>query len=134
MTVPLNEEIRFIENYIAFEKERLGERCDIVYVKDVNAAQFNIVPLILFNLIENAFKYGTNSIERSQVAIQLHADDRDLKLAAVNTVFDQPRHSMKLGLSNTRRRLDLLYADEYTLDIHDTDKQYQVILEIQNKL
>lgn len=132
--VPLHEEIRFIEHYIAFEKERLGERCHIEYTKDVNEAQFSIVPLILFNLIENAFKHGTNSVARSQVSIHLFADEELLRLTVLNTVFDNPGHSTKLGLSNTRRRLDLLYADGYKLDIDNANEKYYVMLEIKNRL
>ena len=35
-----------------------------------------------------------------------------------------------VGLSNVRRRLDLLFPDDYTLDIKETEDIYTVKLEI----
>ena len=44
--INVEEEIKFIENYIAFEKERLGNRCDIKYDKKINYKERKIAQLM----------------------------------------------------------------------------------------
>lgn len=132
VTVPLADELKFIENYIAFEIERLGERCNVDYRKEITTIRFNIVPLILFNFIENAFKHGTTSINRSNVSISIHADDGSLHLFIENTIFSNQNQSTNTGLNNAKRRLELLYPEKYILDIIQVNGKYTVCIEINN--
>lgn len=132
-TVLLEHEISFIEHYIAFEKERLGERCELQYTKNITATGFSIVPLILFNFIENAFKYGTASIQKSDIYIDIRADEQSLKLMVSNSVFAYEDNSTKTGLENAYRRLTLLYPDAHALDTVQDEDSYTVMLEIRNK-
>jgi two-component system LytT family sensor kinase len=131
-SVLLTDELMFIEHYIAFEKERLGDRCIVEYSKDVNITKFNIVPLILFNFIENAFKYGTTSVTTANIVIQVSANDNILRMFISNPVYPTSSFmsSTKTGMDNTTRRLDLVYADKYTLDVACTDDTYNVLLTI----
>lgn len=131
-TVSLKDEIKFTEHYIAFEKERLGDRCTIDYRKDIDVYHFNIVPLILFNIIENAFKYGTTSAQHSEITIDIRADSETLQLYAANNIYKGFTTSTQTGLNNTRRRLDLLYKDNYKLDVKQTDNKYETWLKIGN--
>jgi LytS/YehU family sensor histidine kinase len=132
--VPLNEEISFIEHYIAFEIERLGARCNLQYQKEIRAAHFNIVPLILFNFIENAFKHGTKSIHCSNILIRVTADENLLQLIVSNSVSNSQPHGMAagIGMDNTKRRLELLYPGAHELDICSQADQFSVTLEIKN--
>ncbi len=130
--VSLDEELAFIEHYIAFEHERLGERCLIRYNKDINGQRFNIVPLILFNFIENAFKHGTASVKQSEVFIDIHANDKELRMTVKNNIFNDNMVSTGTGLENASKRLSLLYPGRYALDIHKTQDTYNVELVIQN--
>ncbi len=132
-TVSLHSEISFIEHYIAFEKERLGERCELHYTKNISSSGFNIVPLILFTYIENAFKYGTASIHKSDIYIDIRADEQSLKLRVSNAVFVYENNSPKTGLDNASRRLAILYPDAHTLHTIQDEGSYTVMLEIQNK-
>lgn len=132
LTVSLADEIRFIENYIAFEKERLGGRCNVDCRIEVTSTRFNIVPLILFNFIENAFKHGTTSIKRSDISISIRADDSSLNLFIENTIFNYQHQSTNTGLDNAKRRLELLYPEKYKLDIIEDNGKYTVRVEIDN--
>lgn len=131
-TVTLNEELIFIEHYIAFEKERLGERCEVHYTKSHTAVNFNIVPLILFNFIENAFKHGTTSIHKSDIYISISANNTSLKLIVSNPVYPHPKLSTQTGLDNAMKRLSLIYPDAYRLEIKQDVHRYIVMLEILN--
>lgn len=130
-TVSLTEEIAFIENYIAFEQERLGKRCDIHYTKSISA-EMSIVPLILFSFIENAFKHGTASMQKSDIYISISTSPGALHMTVSNPVFTNEQHSTKTGLENVKKRLSLLYPDAYHLDIQQDEKTYTVKLDIHN--
>jgi len=128
--VPLDEEIAFIEHYIAFEKERLGHRCQLIYEKDASAENACIIPLILFSFIENAFKHGTTTIKPSEITIRIKTDERKLQLFVRNEIHNGNKVSTQTGLENTRRRLELLYPEQYILDIREKDSHYIVHLEL----
>jgi hypothetical protein len=114
--IPLQEECAFIESYMAFEKERLGDLCEINYQKNITNENKEIAPFILFTLVENAFKHGTHSTERSSVGIQLSADERMIRLTTTNLITEPTTAvSTKVGLSNIKRRLELLYPQSHTL-------------------
>lgn len=128
--VPVREEIQFIEHYIAFEKERLGTRCEIDYSKRDAGADLKIVPLVLFTFIENAFKHGTASIQKSIITIRLDVGEDSICLYVMNPASKNDSISTQIGLENTRRRMDLLYHKQYKLSIAHDKESYAVTLEI----
>lgn len=130
--VPLEEEIAFIEHYIAFEQERLGKRCTVIYEKQVQTENTQIIPLILFTFIENAFKHGTTAIKPSVINIRLHAGDHQLQLSVQNDIQKEHKVSTRTGLSNVRKRLELLYPGQYELDIKDNQQTYIIQLKLNN--
>lgn len=135
-TVPIAEELAFIENYIAFEKERLGDRCEVRYDAFVANSGFRVVPLILFNFIENAFKHGTTSISRTSVIINIEVLEEELKLSVENNaaVKEPATVTSGVGLENTGRRLALLYEGMHDLAIAHNDGIYKVSLTLKDAL
>lgn len=128
--VPLEEEIAFIEHYIAFEKERLGQRCSVNYTAKISGANMSIIPLILFSFIENAFKHGTTTIKASAIEIDIKANDSSLEIFVRNEIQKQKTQSTYTGLANTKSRLELLYPGQYTLDIKEETGHYTVYLKL----
>jgi hypothetical protein len=124
--VTLGEEIRFIENYMTFEKERLGERCEIVLTKNIEDSNVKIAPLILFTFIENAFKHGTLAIQKSTILISIEAAKGKLQMQVSNPIFPSEQNSTKIGLNNTKRRLELLYPESHRIKIDTSDNRYHV--------
>lgn len=122
----LYEELSFIENYIAFEQERLGTRCAVTFEKKTRH-NVNVAPFILFSFIENAFKHGTDMIGRSAVNISVDSTPARLKLVVQNTVRKRPvSSSTQKGLANTVRRLELLYPGKYDLSLRETEAKFEV--------
>lgn len=128
--VPVTDEINFIENYMAFEQERLGDRCRLEYVKQVNNTGVQIASLIIFNFIENAFKHGTVSIYPSVIVVKIKVDNNSLELYVSNPVYSSPGISTQLGMNNTRRRLELLYPGQYDMNIIPNENSYTVSLKL----
>ena len=138
--VLLDKEIANLENYIALEQLRFGNRLSLTFEKEVNPpGSIRIPPLILLTFVENSFKHGmSQTIGDGRIDISLRADQRELLFRIDNSIgelrpssqsrpsgnFDHPPNpghqaipsSNGLGLSNVIRRLDLLYGPSYRLD------------------
>lgn len=119
-SIPISQEVGFLQDYLAFEKERLGYRCRIWYNIDLTQPERMVPPLILFPLVENAFKHGTNTSEETEVEISLSDNEEIIHLAVRNEIIRSNVESTKTGLSNTKKRLDLLFPGKHSLETrHD---------------
>jgi two-component system LytT family sensor kinase len=134
--VSLENEIAFISSYIQLEKERVGYRCRIDFDYECNQeGKYEIAPMVLITFIENAFKHGTATIEKCFVTIHIKVIKGKLHLKVANSV---PHHkkevvSTKIGLKNTRERLEIVYPKKHHLKITQNDRDYTVNLEIELK-
>jgi hypothetical protein len=129
--VNLGHEVEFIKNYIELQKIRLTDNVSIKFVTKGDIGSVSIAPLMLIPFIENAFKYGVSTHNESNVCAEIDAQDRDIRFTCTNTNF--PTIALKnkgtgTGISNTKRRLELLYPDKHTLDIKETAETYSVTL------
>lgn len=131
-TVLLQNEINYIGNYIDLQKARLREAVTVDYRLTGEAHQLLIAPLLLFSLIENAFKYGVNPDEESLIRIYLTIRGASLHLEVVNNIVHvSPIESATgIGLQNARQRLRLLYPGAHTLTIDDTGTRFHVVLHL----
>lgn len=131
--MPLDEEISILENYIDLEKIRVKD-CQINIQKEGEFKQVKIVPLLLIPFVENAFKYGTG-IEPGQIELQF-----DLNQANVFTFYCRNKivqkngkvHSGGIGLDNVKKRLELRYRDNYSLELEKENGYFTVNLSIKN--
>ncbi|GAB3978109.1 histidine kinase [Spirosoma terrae] len=134
--VSLQQEVEFITSYVTLEQERLGKRCQIRYTYPTDEHQlqtYQMAPLLLMPLVENAFKHGTGDIKGCFVDISLQLRDDRLYLFIENSLSSQKLSgtSTGLGLHNTRQRLDMLYPDKYLLTLIQESDRYSTQLEIQ---
>jgi|SRR6218665_2177146 len=131
--VSLKDEIGFIESYINLEKERVGHRCDVEFIQLVeNPAQYKMPVMLLVAFIENAFKHGTCSVEQCFVSVSLKMEN-DLFVMDVHNSVPRKKPdvvSTGIGLKNSKQRLAILYHDRHKLDINETDRDFQVHLEL----
>lgn len=115
--VNLNDEFGFIFNYVELQKSRLTEDDKILLTLPESSSDKYIYPMLLLPFIENAIKFGFTGNESSLVNIHLTEKDGKLIMRLENPVPPQgvTVPGEKLGLSNTKERLDLLYRDRYML-------------------
>ena len=114
-TVPIQGEVEFMRNYIALMELRCNEKTEVTTTFDVGQ-NMEIAPLLFISLIENAFKHGVSSNRPSKIDINLLQNDDELVFSCDNTNYpkdDADRSGSGIGLENTRRRLDLMYANRY---------------------
>lgn len=130
--ISLDKEILLIENYLALEKVRYGNRAEVTFTKDIKRQQ-NIAPLILMTFIENAFKHGVKQeLEQAKIDIFLASSDGEIRFQITNTkpIAEETKISAPLGLKNVQKQLDLLYLNNYDLVISNDEKSYGVSLKI----
>jgi two-component system, LytTR family, sensor kinase len=121
--VPLEKEIQFTSHYIELQKMRLTDKTVIEFSIRGEPLGRQIAPLLLLPFVENAFKYGISTRERSPITILLEIKDNSLYFSIcnhkhLNTTL-RASDNTGIGISNTKRRLDLFYEDRYSLDIQD---------------
>jgi sensor histidine kinase YesM len=135
-TVSLADEITFIENYITMERERLRKRCDISFeFIDTAAAigHYQLAPLILVTLVENAFKHSITLTNKWFVNIKITLMDSTLTVLIKNSMADQSlkSDSIGMGLVNIKERLKLLYPGKYKFHTSSTPLEYETSLTLQ---
>jgi sensor histidine kinase YesM len=128
--VNLEEELSFIEGYIALEEERVGSRCTIryEYINETGNTSSFIAPLLLIAYIENAFKHGTDSLESSFVYIDIFVANDMINMRIINSISPKRSDFTGIGLKNAEQRLNLLYNSKYKLNINSNSDVFTVQL------
>jgi len=118
--VPLEKELKQVENYIALELLRYEDRVNITtkFSDDLNT--YEIGPMILITLIENAFKHGVMPIAgKAWIKLIVEEQESGLMILISNSASGtNPGNG--IGLENLRSQLYHLYGDEYQLNIENT--------------
>ena len=117
------------------EKLRYNKRLDFDYQLIGEPGSFKIAPLIMLPFIENSFKHGAgNDRTNPKIRIKIEIGNDCLTLQVVNSIRGEKKKDESLGegigLKNVRRRLELIYPDEYKLDIRESENEFEVNLEI----
>lgn len=128
--VPLVKEIDYIRNYIDLQRSRLRDSIQLDFRVEGEWDSLKIAPLLLFGFIENAFKHGVSPEEESIIDISIAIEPQFLKLDVYNkkVEIEAPPDSDGIGLTNARKRLQLLYPGKHHLKIEDTANDFRVIL------
>lgn len=132
--VPLANEIEFLQNYINLQSVRLTDKVDLNI--DINGEIDSklIAPLLFIPFVENAFKYGVSTVEKSRITIRLNTTEQTVHLFVQNNIVKGAKQNTVntgLGIANVKRRLELLYPERHFLRIDEKASQYSVNLEIQ---
>ncbi len=129
--VPLQQEIQFLENYIDLQRIRAPERVDIQFAVEGKIKDKTIAPLLLIHFVENAFKFGAKGSDTEAfVHIRCVIKGNVLTFNVRNNkgkLALPPKSDGGIGLSNTRKRLQLLYPSCHELRIEDQE-DFQVFL------
>ncbi len=129
--VPLENEIKFIHDFIELQKVRLTEKVKIVFEVNGVVEQKQIAPLLLIPFVENAFKYGISAKESSSIVIALTAKNDSIDFVIDNSIVALETDKIEntgIGLKNTQRRLELLYPDQHTLEMKQEGNHFHVHL------
>lgn len=133
--IEVEKEIDYIKNYINLEKIRYGERLDVqmCVVNDVRGVQ--VPPLLFLPLVENAFKHGvSNAVEESWIHIDISLKKRVLMFKIENSLCAEKAEmngfGNGLGLENLRKRLEILYPDNFELKMLKEEESHLAVLKL----
>lgn len=118
--VELAKDLDFVRNFIELMKLRLSANHQLsVDIPRQVSSDLKIAPLLFISLIENAFKYGMASSKPSVIMISITVTGETVRCHTENSFFPEKvadKSSSGIGLSNLKRRLDLVYSNHYNLE------------------
>lgn len=132
--VPLQKEIDYISNYVGLQQLRFGKEMHLQFNVTGDIGSNQIAPLILIPFIENAFKYGVNAEEESDIRIMISIENSKLNLEVINNIVRtkiSDEQQGGIGITNTRERLNLIYPSGHELLIFEEGRKHIVKLTIQ---
>jgi signal transduction histidine kinase len=120
--VPLADELRFLDQYLAIEQVRFSDRLTVVFAVDANVRDAAVPGFVLQPLVENALRHGlADRSENGVVEIGARREEGDLLLWVRDNGVGLPGGEVPrgagLGLANTRERLATLYGTRARLDV-----------------
>lgn len=132
--VSLEKEIDYLQSYIDLQQQRFGKNVQVNVSLQKIDDNYEIEPMLLIPFVENAFKHGTGLIEGAMIKIQLKVENNKLDFIVQNK-YDPSSTEVKdktsgIGLTNVKRRLNLLYGNNQCLLITQTDNWFNVSLQL----
>lgn len=130
--IPITEELKYIESYLAIESVRFGDRLHVHFRRDCpdNAM---IPPFLVQPVLENAVKFGLyGNTGNVDVHVNISMQGDTLLLSVINP-FDptvKPPRGTGFGLDGIKRRLYLLFARNDLLDTSAEDNIFTTTIKI----
>ncbi len=132
--VPVRNEMNCVRDYIELEKIRYPGNLSISINQQEQTEHLGIVPLLIFPFVENSFKHGASeAIDNAWINIDcsIYKDEFVFKIEnARNNTPPGVAKSGGIGLNNVRRRLELIYGKDHSLQIIDGHDTFLVVLKI----
>jgi len=133
--IPLSKEIELLQNYIALEQLRYGERLELTVSITGDIDRYQIAPLLLLPFLENAFKHGTSKqADRCFIDFNLAMDGSLMRFKLVNSIDQNEKGQIAkfggMGMQNVKRKLELLYKEKCQLQSLILNEVFIVKLEL----
>jgi two-component system, LytTR family, sensor kinase len=132
--VRLEKEIEYLQSYIDLQQQRFGKKVAVNVLLNDTDKNYEIEPMLLIPFVENAFKHGTGLIDNPQIDIVLKARNNKLEFNVRNKYRDAPDEikdkTSGIGLTNVKRRLNLLYGKNHSLDINKNGEWFTSSLQL----
>lgn len=128
--VLLKEEINHINDYIELEKMRFNDTLNVSFVTNTSSENLKIAPMLLLPFVENSFKHGVIRDGQLNIKIDLECKDQTIWFSIENTKSKTEVSQKGIGLENIKKRLDLLYNNNYNLTIENENNIFKVNLKL----
>lgn len=129
----LKDEIHHIEDYLALEKLRFRDTLSVnLIVKDVPET-FQVTPMLLIPFIENSFKHGAILEGKLLINVEIQVVDNWLCFKIENSANNIETNDKGIGLENLRKRLEILYQENFELNTQKNKASFVAVLKVLNK-
>lgn len=127
--ISISKDIDNIKDFLDIQKLRY-RNLELRFTEEIDNPSQKISPLILLQFIENAFKHGASeSLQGAYIHIDIKLNQGTLLFSVENSKEVHVKDTTKIGMTNIKRQLEILYPD-HTLKINDSDEKYSVVLKI----
>lgn len=132
-TVPLQKEIDYLKDFISLQQLRFQDKEIVTLEIAGDTGRCRVAPLLLVHLLENAYKHSPAKLAMSDIKIRIEVQENTLTFSMQNPIkniekpLDEPGG---FGLSNVKKRLQLLYPHQYTFDTRSSGNLFKVVLVI----
>lgn len=137
--VLMSQESEFMQSYIQLMRMRYTDKLHLSVNENYSGSSMMVAPLLFISFVENAFKHGVSYQDESFIEIESKNYSENNKERLL-WICRNSKHSNKqssnmprqggVGMTNIRQRLNLIYGNDYKLNINETDKTYEVMLDI----
>ena len=130
--VPIAKEFEFVRSYVELMKLRFTESVTVNLTIPEDRDDVTVPVLLFVTYLENAFKFGVSGSRSATIGIAFRYDGDHLIFHCSNPIHPdrKPPVGTGIGLSNNRRRLDLIYGARYILNQIETPDRYEVELRL----
>lgn len=132
--IPIEKEIHYLKDYMDLQQLRKDEKYQVLFYCAPDVKGFSVEPLLLIPFVENAFKHiSHHNNEKNFVKVDMLKVNDHFVFSVVNSKENLPPTEKQggIGLSNVKRRLELLYPGKHELKITDVDGEFSVQLNLQ---
>jgi LytS/YehU family sensor histidine kinase len=130
--VMLEKEIEYLKSFIELEKLRIRHKDFVELSITGNVEGRTIAPMLLIPFVENAFKHGSRNVPAPGIRISLSVEPEMIRFEVSNQLRKNSNATTDqmggIGLTNIRRRLNLLYPGKHQLEITPDEHFFNVRL------
>lgn len=136
-SISLQRELDYIENYLAIQRLRFGDRVNYILRVDekILPEHYRILPFLLQPVIENAILHGLEKVAgNGRVELNIREQEGHLEMTVSDNGAGMTSEELQelrikirqeslasgrsIGLSNINRRICLCYGEDYGLRVH----------------
>jgi len=129
----LLEEIKHINNYIDIENLRFKDSVETELLITGDIEDIKVPPLLLITFVENCFKHGLKGNDKIIIKMNFEIVNKEYLEFNISNNFNPStidNNKKGIGISNSLRRLKLLFAKNFVLQPTVTNDIYSIFLKI----
>jgi LytS/YehU family sensor histidine kinase len=120
--IRLENELEYLRVYIDLQMLRFRDDVSVQFDTPAGAGDHCIEPMLLIPLVENAFKHGIGLVDMPKIHIQVRIEEEKFLSVTVRNKYgylpeSEEKRPPGIGLSNLKKRLDLIYPGSHRLEI-----------------
>jgi two-component system LytT family sensor kinase len=129
--VMLQKELSYLEDYIELQRIGLKGKLYINYTVEGKIDQQQITPLLLIPFVENIIKHGVIDDTLNPAVLNIKISNSDFNLYCRNKIRQRQKDNTGgIGLSNVKRRLELLYPEKHQFTIQNDIVEFNCSLQL----
>ena len=136
--IPLKREIAYVKNYLDLQMLRFEneDNLSVDFKLPKDECEGQIAPMLMIPFVENAFKHGISTKNKSWIRINLRCMEGTVHLDLVNSIHpkkitDDPKDESGIGLENVIKRLEHYYSGKFSLSTISNESEFFVHFSLQ---